>query len=97
MTPTADSSKPEAYNVLRAALALFKKAPSELADDELTQAQRQAANEYKIETRVLNSQEASSVMITDVEIQRAYQEIRGRYDDEDGFLSELYKNHLDEN
>ncbi|TAL47932.1 MAG: nitrogen fixation protein NifM [Methylovulum sp.] len=96
MTPTADVARPEAYNVLRAALALFKKAPSELADVELTQAQRQAANEYKIETMVLNSKEASAVMITDKEVQRAYREIQGRYDDEAVFLSELYKNQLDE-
>jgi len=96
MTPTANSNSPEAYNLLRAALALFKKAPSELADAELTQAQRQAANEFKIETRVLNSREASGVMITDQEVQLAYQEIRDRYDDEAVFFSELYKNHLDE-
>lgn len=100
MNSTAKASvrvdQTEAYNVLRAALALFKKAPSELADAELSQAQRQAANEYKIETRVLNSQEASSVMITDEEVLRAYQEIRERYDDEAVFLGELYKNKLDE-
>ncbi|MDD2722891.1 MAG: nitrogen fixation protein NifM [Methylovulum sp.] len=96
MTPTTNPSKPEAYNVLRAALALFKKAPSELADAQLTEAQRQAANEYKIETRVLNSPEATAVMVPDEEVERAYQEIRGRYEDETVFLSELYKNHLDE-
>jgi len=76
MTPSAKTfarnDGTEAYNVLRAALALFKKAPSELAETELTQAQRQAANEYKLETRVLNSKEASNVIITDEELQRAY-------------------------
>ena len=101
MTSTAKAptrvDQAEAYNILRAALALFKKAPSELADAELSQAQRQAANEFKIETRVLSSQEASAVMITTEEIQRAYQEIRDRYDDEAFFLSELHKNKLDEN
>jgi peptidyl-prolyl cis-trans isomerase C len=86
----------EAYNVLRAALALFKKAPSELAEAELSQAQRQAANEYQLESRVLNSQEASSVIITVEEVQRAYQEIRNRYDDEASFIGELNKNNLDE-
>jgi peptidyl-prolyl cis-trans isomerase C len=100
MTPTAKSSAglepTEAYTLLRAALTLFKKTPSELAEAELTQAQRQAANEYKIENRVLNSREASSVMVTGEEVQRAYQEIRDRYDDEAVFVSELYKNKLDE-
>ena len=100
MTPSAKTfarnDGTEAYNVLRAALALFKKAPSELAETELTQAQRQAANEYKLETRVLNSKEASNVIITDQELQRAYQEISGRYDDEAQFLKDLEKNQLDE-
>ncbi len=96
VTDSAVIDPSEAYNVLRASLALFKKAPNELADVELSQAQRQAANEYKIETRVLNSKEASSVMITDEEVLRAYQEIRDRYDDEAVFLSELHKNNLNE-
>jgi len=96
MTPTANACRPEAYTLLRTALALFKKVPSELADAELTQARRQAANEFEIETRVLNSQEASAVMITDREVQLAYQEIRNRYDDEAAFLGELYNNQLDE-
>ncbi|MDO9106086.1 MAG: nitrogen fixation protein NifM [Methylovulum sp.] len=96
MTATNNAAGPEAYNVLRAALALFKKSPSELADAELTQAQRQAANEYIIEGRVLNAKEASAVVITDKEVQRAYQEIRGRYDDDDVFYGELYRNQLDE-
>jgi peptidyl-prolyl cis-trans isomerase C len=100
MTPSAKTfarnDGTEAYNVLRAALALFKKTPSELAETELTQAQRQAANEYKLETRVLNSKEASNVIITDQELQRAYQEISGRYDDEAQFLKDLEKNQLDE-
>jgi peptidylprolyl isomerase/peptidyl-prolyl cis-trans isomerase C len=90
------SEQPHAYYVLRAALTLFKKSPSELADAELAQAQRQATNEYTIESRVLRSQEASSVQITADEVQRAFLEIRDRYDNEDQFLSELTKNQLNE-
>jgi len=85
----------ETYNLLRAALSLFKKTPAELAGDELTQAKIQALNEFKIESRVLNTSEAASVIITDQEIQQAFQEIRDRYDDDDAFISDLEKNQLD--
>lgn len=85
----------ETYNLLRAALSLFKKTPAELAEDELTQAKIQALNEFKIESRVLNTPEAASVIITEQEIQQAFQEIRDRYDDEDAFFSDLEKNQLD--
>ncbi len=84
----------ETYNLLRAALALFKKSPNELAEAELQQAQIQALNEFRIESRVLNTPEAAAVIITDQELQRAYQEIRDRYDDEDAFFSDLEKNRL---
>lgn len=85
----------ETYNLLRAALSLFKKTPAELAEDELTQAKIQALNEFRIESRVLNTPEAASVIITEQEIQQAFQEIRDRYDDEDAFFSDLEKNQLD--
>ncbi|EGW20251.1 nitrogen fixation protein NifM [Methylobacter tundripaludum] len=84
----------ETYNLLRAALALFKKSPNELAGAELQQAQIQALNEFRIESRVLNTPEAAAVIITDQELQHAYQEIRDRYDDEDAFFSDLEKNRL---
>jgi len=84
----------ETYNLLRAALALFKKSPNELAEAELQQAQIQALNEFRIESRVLNTPEAAAVIITEQELQHAYQEIRDRYDDEDAFFSDLEKNRL---
>jgi len=85
----------ETYNLLRAALSLFKKPPNELAEAELSQARTQALNEFKIESRVLNTPEAAAVIITEQELQQAYQEIRDRYDEEDAFLSDLEKNQLD--
>jgi peptidylprolyl isomerase/peptidyl-prolyl cis-trans isomerase C len=84
----------ETYNLLRAALSLFKKSPAELAEAELQQAKIQALNEFSIESRVLNAPEASAVFITDQELQQAYQEIRDRYHDEDDFFSDLEKNQL---
>jgi peptidyl-prolyl cis-trans isomerase C len=86
----------EPYILLRAALGLFKKAPTELGETELQQVQKQARNELSIENRVLNSPEATGVIISEEEIQHAYQEIRSRYDDESHFLAELTKNSLNE-
>lgn len=85
----------ETYNLLRAALNLFKKSPNELAEAELQQAKTQALNEFKLESRVLNTPEAAAVIITEQELQQAYQEIRDRYDDEAAFFSDLEKNQLD--
>ena len=91
MNPSTD-----AYTLLRAALALYKKTPDELQADELTQATIQADNEFKIENRILNAPEAGAVIISDTELQAAYQEIRGRYDDDESFFRELEKNHLNQ-
>ncbi|MGZ4995579.1 MAG: nitrogen fixation protein NifM [Methylobacter sp.] len=96
MTVIEEPIQLESYNLLRAALALFKKSPGELEEAELKQAQIQALNEFKIESRVLNTPEASAVIITDQELQQAYQEVRDRYQDEATFLSDLEKNKLDE-
>ncbi len=82
------------YALLRAALALFKKTPDELQEAELRQAEIQANNEFKIENRVLNAPEAGAVIISDKELEAAYQEIRDRYEDDESFLSDLEKNHL---
>ena len=82
------------YTLLRAALTLFKKKPDELQAAELKQAEVQALNEFNIESRILNAPEAGAVIISDKELQAAYQEIRDRYEDDEIFLSDLEKNHL---
>jgi len=80
----------EPYNLLRAALALFKKSPAQLAKDEYQQVVVQASNELKLENLVLNSPEAAAVVITEQEVQAALLEIRQRYP------SDLAQNQLDE-
>lgn len=85
----------ETYNLLRAALVLFKKSPNELAEAELKQAKTQALKEFRIESQVLNTPEAASVIITEQELRQAYQEIQGRYENEAAFLGDLEKNRLD--
>jgi len=94
MAVTEKSIQLEPYNLLRAALGLFKKSPDELTEAELQQAKNQALNELRIEYQVLNTQEASSVIITEQELQQAYREILGRYDDEDALFMDLKKNQL---
>ena len=86
----------ESYIFLRTALNLFKKPPIDLNDTERQQAEKQARHEWQIEERVLNSSEALGVLISETEIEHAYQEIRQRYTDETSFLTELAKNDLDE-
>ncbi|WNB76831.1 nitrogen fixation protein NifM [Methylomonas koyamae] len=85
----------EPYTLLRASLSLFKKSPAELEQLQLRQVEVQAKNEFEIESRVLSSAEAAGVVVSDIELERAYQEIRGRFDDEDAFLAALAANRLD--
>jgi nitrogen fixation protein NifM len=82
------------YTLLKTALILFKKTPDALAEDERSQVERQARNEFKIESRILNTPEAAAVIITDASLQKAYDEIRKQYPDEQTFLQDLQKNNL---
>jgi nitrogen fixation protein NifM len=84
----------EPYTLLRAALSLFQKPPSELENQQLRQAQTQARHEYDIENRVLNSTEAISVMISEHELEMAFAEVRDRFEDDDTFLTALEANDL---
>lgn len=86
----------ESYILLRAALQLFQKAPTELPEAQLHQAQRQARHELRIENQILNAPGAVGVIISEEEVNRAYQEIRQRYQEEADFLAELHKNLLTE-
>jgi peptidyl-prolyl cis-trans isomerase C len=79
----------EPYTLLRAALTLFEKPPAALDSLQLQKAQIQAKNEYAIETRVLNSLEASSVVISDYQLERALVEVRQRFEDETEFTEHL--------
>jgi peptidyl-prolyl cis-trans isomerase C len=82
------------YSLLRASLALFKKAPAELGPEELRRAERQARSEYDIENRVLHSPEAIGVIISMKELEFAFAEIRGRFDSGEAFQNALAANRL---
>ena len=86
----------EPYTLLRASLTLFKKPPTELEDQQLRQVAVQARNEYEIESRVLNSTEAASVIITEQELKQAFAEVRDRFASHEEFTAALAANRLDE-
>lgn len=84
------------YTLLRASLNLFQKPPADLDADQLRQAQKQAGNEFDIETRVLNSSEALNVIVTEQEVAAAFAEIRDRFPNEEAFANALDANRLNE-
>lgn len=84
----------EPYTLLRTALALFEKSTSQLSPEELTRVEIQAKNEFTLETRVLNSPEAAAVIVPDKEVELAFAEIRGRFENEADFENLLAMNAL---
>ncbi len=85
----------EPYTLLRTSLALFKKPPAELNAGQLQKVERQARSEFDIESRVLRSSEAAGVIVTGAELDAAYREVRGRFDDDGEFDAALARNGLD--
>lgn len=94
MSQTSDVIEP--YTLLRAALSLFQKPPADLEAQQLRQAQRQAKNEYDIETRVLNSAESASVIVSEQELTLAFAEVRERFESQEAFMASLAANNLSE-
>ncbi len=94
MGQTSNAVAIEPYTLLRASLSLFKKPPTELENQQLLQAERQAKNEYEIENRVLNSPESVGVIISEQELAQAFAEVKDRFDDEMAFAAALESNQL---
>lgn len=86
----------EPYCQLRIAQSLFQKQPDELTPQQMDIVRQQASKEYEIETRILASQEAIGVIITEQAIDNAYQQIKSRFDDDVSFKQILDDNYLDE-
>ena len=95
MSYIQSASAVEPYSLLRSALALFQKTPNELDENQREQVIQQANKEYDIETRVLQSPEASGVMVSDDEINKALESIQQRFEDKASFHEELARNDLD--
>lgn len=84
------------YALLRAASELFEKPPAALEPEQMQRVEKQARREFDLERKILESAEAVRVLVPDAAVDRAYQEIRGRYEDEDALLADLARNGLDE-
>lgn len=85
----------DAYILLRTALNMFEKPPSELDGEQLQKVSNRSAYEYDLETRVLNSSEADTVSVSDREVEKAYQLIQDRFNDTQEFHTTLAMNDLD--
>jgi len=83
------------YNLLRSALALFKKSPQDLSPEQYAQALTQARSELELEWRILNAPESASAIVTEQEIANAIQAISERFEDETSYLQALENNNLD--
>jgi len=85
-----------AYLALKAAQKLYSKATAALQPEEFERVQGVAQQQYSLETRVLAASEARDVMVPPATVEAAMQEIRGRYQSEEEFASDLARNGLDE-
>jgi len=85
-----------AYLALKAAQKLYSKATAALQPEEFERVQGVAQQQYSLETRVLAAFEARDVMVPPATVEAAMQEIRGRYQSEEEFASDLARNGLDE-
>ena len=94
MPEVMDSSV--AYLALKAAQKLYGKATDALQTNEFERVQKVAQQQHQLEARVLVAPEARDVMVPPSTLAAAMQEIRGRYKNEDEFVSDLAHNGLDE-
>lgn len=94
MSDSTISDAIQPYNLLRSALSLFKKPPKELSSEQYAQVLTQARNELNLEWRVLNAPEATSVIVTEQEIEHAIKAISDRFENEESFLQALTDNNL---
>jgi len=83
------------YHLLRAATERFQRNVAALEPDQRKEAERQAQQTFELETLVLSADEARDVMIPDEQLQGAYQEVAGRYQDANEFEADLARNGLD--
>jgi len=84
------------YSVLRTSLNKYETPPFELPDEKLIVVIQQVEKEHEIQTKILSSKEAMDVILTEESVERSFKEVRDRYENEQDFYHELYKNNLDE-
>ncbi len=85
-----------AYLAFKAAQKLYGKDISALPPSEFERVQSMAKNQHELEARVLTAPEARDAMVPPSTLDAAMQEIRGRYQSDEEFDSDLARNGLDE-
>lgn len=84
------------YHLLRAAINLFGKGPSELEPAQLDKVVMQASKEVELEQLVLDSAEARDVHIPESVLRDSVKQVENGYPDKETYLSDLDDNGLDE-
>jgi len=84
------------YSLLRTSLEKFEKNPNELSVDNLKAVLTQVEKEHQIQAKILSSDEARGIILTDEAVDRTYQEISARYENQEDFAQDLSKNNLNE-
>ena len=85
-----------AYLAFKAAQKLYGKDISALPPSEFERVQSMAKSQHELEARVLTAPEARDAMVPPSTLDAAMQEIRGRYQSDEEFDSDLARNGLDE-
>jgi peptidyl-prolyl cis-trans isomerase C len=90
-------SHSESHSYLRLKLAqeLFSKRPDNLDTEEQQRVEHVANRQIKIEQRILQTPEATQVVLPESSIQQAIAEIRSRYQSDDEYSADLEKSGLD--
>jgi nitrogen fixation protein NifM len=83
------------YLTLKLAAKLYSKPLEVLAADELRRVRTVAAKQHEIETLILTTPEAASVMLPETSIEASLMEIRERYASDEDFNADLRRMGLD--
>ncbi|MET0049320.1 MAG: nitrogen fixation protein NifM [Sedimenticola sp.] len=84
------------YHLLRNALERFGRNLGQLEPDEFQQIYAKASKSFELESLVLESLEAKSVVISDQQLDKSVEEVASRYGSREEFLQDLEANDLDE-
>ena len=93
--PQADTSPEYRYHLLRAATERFQCNVASLEPEQRAEADALARRTFDLETLVLGSDEARAVVIPETMVERAFEEVRGRYENETALGDDLARNGLD--
>ncbi|MES9876194.1 MAG: nitrogen fixation protein NifM [Candidatus Sedimenticola sp. PURPLELP] len=83
------------YHLLRSALDGFDKNLAQLDEQQYQATYRKALKSYELETLVLESDEASGVVVFDGQLEEALDELASRYENQEDFVADLETNGLD--